>query len=368
MTQRAVHDESLSLAARLRARIRASGPMSFRDWMEAALYDQRDGYYQREDLTRWGRSGDYRTGPERSPLFAATFARYFAGFHKRLGSPESFTIYEAGAGAGHFALDVLNALRREHAHMYAATQYVIDEKSSASRRQIAARLEQHDHHVSFVTGEFAIKRGVVFANELLDALPVHRVRITGGVLRELFVGVNETDEFFWCEREPGNPRLAQTLARTGAVLREGQTAEINLAAEDWLKQTAVMLVDGLVIIVDYGAEAAELYDPHRRFNGTLRAIRRHEIVDDLLADPGEQDLTAHVSWTQLIDSGGRAGLRTIQFQRQDQFLLNAGLLDQLELFTKDARAEDAAALRLQARELIMPDRMSADFQILIQEK
>lgn len=116
MTQRAAHDESPPLAARLRARIRESGPISFRDWMEAALYDRRDGYYQREDLTRWGRSGDYRTGPERSTLFAATFAGYFADFYRRLGSPESFTIYEAGAGAGHFALGVLDALRREHEH------------------------------------------------------------------------------------------------------------------------------------------------------------------------------------------------------------------------------------------------------------
>ncbi|HVS21884.1 MAG TPA: SAM-dependent methyltransferase, partial [Pyrinomonadaceae bacterium] len=104
-------DVTTNLTERLRARIRGDGPISFRDWMQAALCDSREGYYCRSDPARWGRTGDYRTAPETSPLFAATFARYFAKLFAELGSPESWTIIEVGAGAGDFARGVLSSLQ-----------------------------------------------------------------------------------------------------------------------------------------------------------------------------------------------------------------------------------------------------------------
>src|SRR2546423_15718498 len=103
-----------ALAAILRARIRRAGPISFRDWMAAALYDERAGYYNRADLARWGRAGDYRTSPERSPLFAATLARYFAELYAALAAPPQWTIIESGAGAGHFAQGVLETFAHDH--------------------------------------------------------------------------------------------------------------------------------------------------------------------------------------------------------------------------------------------------------------
>src|SRR5436305_2054522 len=121
---------SQHLAERLRERIRREGAIPFRDWMKSALYDEHEGYYARRDLKRWGRAGDYRTAPERSPLFAATFARYFAGLYEELGAPHSWTIFEAGAGAGHFASGVLETLRRDDPHTFAALRYVIDEASA----------------------------------------------------------------------------------------------------------------------------------------------------------------------------------------------------------------------------------------------
>src|SRR3954467_7435957 len=115
---------TLSLAERLRERIRHEGAITFRDWMEAALYDARDGYYCRRDRKRWGRMGDYRTSPERSLLFAATFARYFAKLHDELGSPEIWTIFEAGAGEGHFAHGLLQTLKQVFPETFSATRYV----------------------------------------------------------------------------------------------------------------------------------------------------------------------------------------------------------------------------------------------------
>src|SRR6267143_5606638 len=132
-----------SLAARLRARIEREGPITFRDWMQAALYDEREGYYCRPGPPRQGRAGDYRTGPESSPLFAATFAWYFSKLFAELffemGSPAAWTIFEAGAGGGEFAHGLLKSLQAHYPEVFSATSYVIDEVSPAPRRRAAAR-------------------------------------------------------------------------------------------------------------------------------------------------------------------------------------------------------------------------------------
>src|ERR1041385_3801454 len=118
---------SLSLAEQLRARIRRGGPITFHDFMAAALYDHEYGYYRRPQKIKWGREGDYRTSPERTALFAATFAAYFAGLYEQLGAPSAFTIFEAGAGNGKFAFAVLDFLRRSYPAIFAATTYCIEE-------------------------------------------------------------------------------------------------------------------------------------------------------------------------------------------------------------------------------------------------
>src|SRR5436190_10899068 len=115
------------LAQQLRQRIRRHGPISFYDWMKAALYDPHLGYYRRPGTLRQGRAGDYRTAPETSALFAATFARYFARLYFELGSPQEWTIIEAGAGRGDFAHGLLQSLQSNHPTIFAATRYVIDE-------------------------------------------------------------------------------------------------------------------------------------------------------------------------------------------------------------------------------------------------
>ena len=132
----------VSIAERLRARIERDGPISFHDWMQAALYDEREGYYCRLDRIPQGRAGDYRTAPETSPLFAATFARYFARLFSDLGSPSTWTIFEAGAGGGEFAHGVLKSLQCRHPEVFSATSYVIDEVSADARARSAARLSE----------------------------------------------------------------------------------------------------------------------------------------------------------------------------------------------------------------------------------
>jgi SAM-dependent MidA family methyltransferase len=360
------------LTERLRERIKREGAITFRDWMEAALYDPREGYYCRPDLARWGRAGDYRTSPERSPLFAATFARYFAALHQELGSPRGWTILEAGAGAGHFAYGVLETWRRFHPKVLAATRFLIDEASLDARRRAQERLRPFAGRVDYrrlAEIEAPIEDGIIFSNELLDALPVHRVTLRDRRLFELGVGLNDSGAFAWAERAPTTPRLAAYFERVGISLAEGQIAEVNLDAEEWMARAASALKRGYLISVDYGAEASELYAvPHRR-GGTLRALHQHRIMDDALARPGEQDITTTVNWTSIKKVGEEHGLRTVSLERQDQFLLRAGLLDQLELMTAESADEaEALILRASAREMILPGGLSASFQVLVQKR
>ncbi len=355
------------LGERLRERVRRAVAISFRDWMEAALYDPQGGYYTRADLARWGRAGDYRTAPERSPLFAATFADYFARLHAELGSPPAWTIFEAGAGAGHFAEVVLRTLRDDHPHVFAATRYAIDERSADARSRARERLRDFVDRVRFQELSDGGGFGVVVANELLDAFPVHRVVARGGELRELYVAWDEVEgRFCWREGEPSTPRLAEHLARSGVTLAEGQTAEVNLEAEEWLERAAGVIESGRLVIIDYGAEADELYSSQHRREGTLRAFHRHRFADDVLALPGEQDLTTTVDWTQVRRVCEALGLSVVSFERQDEFLLRAGLLDRLERMAAEAPSSaDAVVLRSGARELILPGGMSESFQVLV---
>ncbi|HEX8493065.1 MAG TPA: SAM-dependent methyltransferase [Pyrinomonadaceae bacterium] len=364
-------EQTNHLADRLRQRIRRSGPVTFHEWMTAALYDPVEGYYYRRDLTRWGRTGDYRTSPERSPLFAATFARYFARLYEELGAPARFTIVEGGAGAGHFAAGVLETLRRDYPKIFAATRYVIDEASNDATERARATLNPFTERVefqSFTKKEAPLGEAIVFANELLDAFPVHRVTMRAGQLLELCVGCDAAGGFVWVECEPSTPRLVDYLQRLQVKLAEGQTAEINLEAVDWIARVASILQRGFLIMVDYGAEADELYNSNTRRSGTLRAFHQHQFADDVLAHPGQQDLTTTVDWTSIKNACAQSGLQTVLFERQDRFLLQAGLLEELERLSANASSEAvAASLRVSARHMILPDAMSASFQVLVQK-
>jgi len=357
------------LADRLRERIKQTGPITFHDWMQAALYDEHDGYYVQPGPGRQGRAGDYRTAPEMSPLFAATFASYFSKLFTDLKWPASLTIFEAGAGSGHFARGVLEHLRREFPEIFAVTNYVIDEVSPAVRGRAAERLKEFAGRVSFRRLdeiETTSGAGIVFSNELIDAFPVHRVILRGGVLRELYVGLDD-GSFVWVEGTP-ETAAADYCRGTNLNLREGQIAEINLGAELFIERCARLFERGYLVTVDYGAERAELLSSPDRFGGTLRSFRRHQMIDDPLSNPGAQDLTTTIDWTQVMEAGRRVGMRTLRLNRLDQFLLNEGL-GLIELIA-DAKADAAESMRqlTSARELILPTGLAASFQVCVQEK
>jgi SAM-dependent MidA family methyltransferase len=315
--------------------------------MEAALYDPEFGYYTRADLKRWGREGDYRTSAERSELFAATFARYFAKLYDDLGRPSQWSIVEVGAGDGTFARRVQRALEEEYPRIFEATRYHISEIHNVSRP---------------ILGSNPI---LYFSNELLDAFPVHRLNDQG----ELYVTLDPENRFTWTVGPHSTPRLTEFLDEHSLKLAPGQTIEINLAIDDWLTSVAANVERGFVITVDYGAEAAELYDPVFRPAGTLRAFSRHGFVDDVLSAPGEYDITSSVNWTQVKATGERLGLRVVEFDSQDRFLLRAGLLDALaRRLTRMKTDADKLRLTTDAREMILPGGMASSFQVLVQKR
>ena len=356
----------VSLAERLRELIRREGAISFHDWMKAALYDPDGGYYQRSDQTRWGREGDYRTSPERSELFAATFAHYFAAL-----SDEDLTVVECGAGNGSFAAGLLSTLREQSPSIFAGTRYVVYDVSEDALGRSRERLAQFGDRVEFYSDWdlVSVKRGIYFANELLDAFPVHRVLKTEEGLSEFYVTVNASGNFAWATGPLSTPRIAEFCNAYSLELVNGQVIEINLAINDWLPMVAANLEHGYLITVDYGAEAAELYDFNQRPEGTLRGFSRHGFVDDLLVQPGECDLTSSVNWTQVKIAGERLGFQSIEFASQDKFLLKAGLLDQLEHRLGRAETEvEKTALTIGAREMILPGGMASSFQVLVQKR
>ncbi len=339
--------------------------------MEAALYHPTEGYYCRLDRQRWGREGDYRTSPERSDLFAATFARYFVTLYEKLDRPSHWTIVEIGAGDGRFARGVMQTLQNYFPLVFAATHYVIDETSADSRQRARKQLASFGNQVKFETLSRLdrFSSGVVFSNELLDAFPVHRVTKKKGRLLEFYVTVMPEDRFSWTLGPLSTTRLFNYCRESGTDLAEDQIIEINLAIEEWLGRTGQKLTAGYLITVDYGAELLELYNVPERHQGTLRAYERHRRSDDVLERPGEQDITTTIDWTYVRRAGDRLGFEVVEFTPQDEFLMRAGLLEELARQSNIATG-DAERLRLStsAREMIFPGGMSSSFQVLVQKR
>jgi SAM-dependent MidA family methyltransferase len=360
-----------ALTDRLHERICSEGPITFYEWMKAALYDSEQGYYCRSDRERWGRQGDYRTSPERSVLFAKTFARYFARLHHDLGAPSALTIVEVGAGAGNFAETVLETLQQRFPDIFSKTHYFIDEPSPDSCSRARLRLTRFGTRVEFkpLATFNPLDHAIVFSNELLDAFPVHRVIMQGGELRELHVGVPETGSFEWTVGRLSTPRLSEHFGRLGIRLGEGQIADVNLEIENWLELVSGKLRSGYLITVDYGAEASVLYSEAKAREGSLRAFHKHQVSGDVLLRPGEQDITSSVDWTLVKMVGARNGLEVVVFERQDRFLLDAGLLAEMELrVNKTQRESERLRVSTSAREMILPGGLAESYQVMVQKK
>lgn len=344
------------LIERLRAEIRANGPITFARFMERALYEPALGYYA-VDTERPTRAGDFLTAPELHPIFGHALARQLDELWRRLGRPEPFTVREYGAGQGTLFRAIIDGLRRAGSGLAEAVRYQLIDLPA---QQAAAQQRLADAgHATVLESASAGQpfTGCALANEFVDALPVQRLLIDGGRLRELYVDWAD-GRLVEVAGEPSDDRLSGWFANAGIELVEGQRAEVNLAMLDWIAQLADDLERGCALVIDYGAAAADLYGPGRP-TGSLRAFRGQHVSSDVLAAVGHQDITAHVDFEALEHAARGAGMDVLGRTRQAEFLLGCGL-DELYVTARaeaDTDWESALTLRSAVRRLLDPQQM-----------
>ena len=338
--------------------IRREGPLTFAQFMEMALYHVPGGYYtSREQII--GSQGDYYTSPLAHPAFGALIATQLEEMWEGLGSPSPFFAVELGSGKSILARDILAYSRNLSADFHRSLRYVTVERSRSSERPSWEA-------VASVGLPLRQLKGCILSNELLDAMPVHRVVCQGGALREIYVGLQDGDLAEELD-EPSTSHLQERLDGLGVALEEGQEAEVNLLLEDWVQNISASLDQGYVISIDYGYPGKELYSRTRR-RGTLMCHYRHTTNRNPLTRVGQQDITAHVDFSSVIALGEKYGLRTCGMASQVRFLANLGIrafLDRLR--TMNLPSGEYHANLLGMRNLIDSEGLGK-FQVLIQGK
>lgn len=316
---------STRLAEILVAQVREHGPMTFRDFMERALYDPGEGYYSRSP-TAWNEASDYATVPQVDASFGGAVARLAQECDVALGCPTRFDLVEIGGGDGALLADICTALRSDAPDLYARLDGRSVERGAGARCQQQRRLGAHADHVTWLSNTDALApssvRGLVVSNELLDAFAVHRIAFRGGSLREVYVDV---DDGVLVEREgpPSTEELAGYIEANDIKLAEGQTAEICLAVRPWIETVSRALIEGFILTVDYGAETSSLYDPER-MSESLVCHYQYQLNTQPLARIGRQDITAHVDFGNLRRCGMLAGLDVIGDVSLAVFLVGFG--------------------------------------------
>ena len=364
-------DDSL-LKDILSQRISQEGRITFADFMAACLYEPGLGYYTSPGR-KVGAEGDFYTSISVHAAFGRVIAREIAQMWRCMTSSDTFTLVECGAGNGRLACDILDYLMEREALLYNKLNLVLIEKEPTLESAQREMLTTHSDKVTwlspeeFSSGRFTFS-GCLYSNELIDALPVHRVLMTSEGLQEIYVTLKDGD---FCEENGplSTKAINDHLSRITIELHPGQQAEINLAAPIWLTEASRALDTGFILTIDYGFPASELFAPHRT-RGTLLCYHRHQIEENPYIRLGKQDITAHVDFTSLMKRGEELGLQSNWFGEQYRFLLSAGIVEEIEEIERsNATDEHKLKLRLALKKLIMPEGGMGDtFRILIQSR
>ena len=347
--------------------IAAGGSLPFWKFMELALYAPGLGYYSAGAM-KFGPAGDFVTAPEVSPLFAACVADALTPVLQQLGPDARFV--EIGGGSGAFAETALAKLLANDA---LPARYAILEPSADLRQRQRERLQQRLPPLLFELVEWLdgppndAWNGVLFANEVIDALPTPRFSIRDGEVFEEHVALDGEGRFFRTDR-PADPMLATAVRHVERQLPEpfadGYRSELLAQLPYWLQAVIGGLDDGAMLFIDYGYSRGEYYQPQRR-DGTLRAFRQHHLVGDVHAYPGLQDITASVDFTALAEAGTGAGFDFAGYCSQASFLIGNRLQDNLALAESRAAGDIARhGLRQQAKQLTLPTEMGERFQAM----
>lgn len=347
--------KSPSLSEIIADEITAQGPITFARFMDLALYHPTLGYYT-SGTAQIGRKGDFYTNVSVGPVFGRVLASQFEEMWERLGRPTEFIIVEQGAHEGHLASDILAAATEPFA---TALHYRIVEPSSSLRTRQQELLKGRPVKWYTDMAELPPFCGVHFSNELVDALPFHIVESQGDDWAELYV--SSEDEGFTFVRKDFSPAIAPQKAQL-TTRAAGTLAELRPLAHRWLDIVADRLTAGFILLVDYGFPRDQLLSPHRT-RGTFACFQKHRRDDDVLASPGEKDITAHVDFTSLAEHARTIGLHREGFTDQHHFIIGSGepLLRSLE----GRIAEPEARKTLRAMQtLLHPESMGTQFHYL----
>lgn len=356
--------EAMAHSERLTALIheaiaQGGGQIGFDRFMELALYAPGLGYYS-AGSRKFGEAGDFVTAPELSSLFSRCLAHQCA---EVLSAINRGDILEFGAGSGVMAADILAELAA--LDCLPEYYYILELSAELRARQqetILARVPQLAERTVWLDGlPEAGFHGVVLANEVLDAMPVHRFCIRDGKLRELYV-VADGEGFALQGGEP-TTEVAERLAllQQQVDFTEGYESELNLRAEDWVRSIGDFLSQGVVLLIDYGFPRSEFYHPQRS-SGTLMCHYRHRAHDNTLILPGLQDITAHVDFTSVAEAALAAGLSVRGYTSQANFLIANGLTALLAEVDGDVKKQ--LTLSAQVKRLTMPGEMGELFKVM----
>jgi len=353
----------------IREEILQSGAISFARFMELALYCPETGYY--ETLKgNVGRAGDFITSVSTGSLFGELLAFQFAEWGGALRLADGpLQLVETGAHDAKLARDILTWLQRHRPKLFSETEYILVEPSlrRQSWQQETLKLFSNVRWISRFNEPIRERFcGIMFSNELLDAFPVHRLGWNAGERKWFEWGVALAGgDFRWTriQRRDVPAALASLPAALLSILPDNYTIEISPAAENWWQAAAGVLTQGKLLAIDYGFTAAEQFSP-ARLKGTLRAYHRHHVSDDLLAYPGEQDLTAHVNFSAIQTAGEEVGLKTEDYCTQPQFLTR---ILQKAMTDKSFATWDAKQTR-QFQTLTHPEHLGRAFRVLVQSR
>ena len=346
-----------TLSGIIRDEIRDRGQIPFSRYMEMALYQPGLGYYS-AGLHKLGAGGAFVTSPELGALFAACLARQIEQVARQLGE---YDILEIGAGSGHLAADILHSLPADQL----PRRYMILERSAdlkqVQREHMTSMAPELSHRIEWLERPPDEPwRGVLLANEVIDALSVERFQLAGSGVEQLCVTEAETG-FEWVSR-PAPAELADALASFKVKFPAAYRSEVNLQLPAWLKAMTSSLQQGLALFIDYGYPRHEYYLDQRN-DGTLICHYQHRAHDDVFFWPGLQDITAFVDFTLLAESANTCGMQVAGYTSQVMFLLGCGLDQVLSAQTK--LSEDGGmALNAQARQLTLPGMMGERFQVM----
>jgi SAM-dependent MidA family methyltransferase len=349
--------------------IRERGPVTVAAFMELALYDPRAGYYARSSQ-RSGRAGDFFTSVDVGAVFGVLMERQIAEMAARLGAAGRFDLVEAGAGNGRLSADILRAMQSRHPELYERIAVHLVEQSAAARSGQSQTLGDTASRIASSSDQLPERfEGVLIANELLDAMPVHQVVMREDGLREIYVAADGSG-LRPVEGPLSTPALAAYLERLPVALEPGWVAEINLNAVAWMREATRRLERGFMILIDYGHEASELYSVTHSA-GTLTTFSSHTMtgpgtasaVPAWLQEPGERDITAHVDFTSVRAAAEGAGLTTLGFLDQTYFLM--GILGAVESSNAGGKWDLDLKSRLALKTLLWPGSLGSTMKVLI---